>query len=287
MTVFISWSGERSKGVALVFEKHLKHVIQGLPTFMSDKDIDSGTQWFQEISDQLKDASFGIICVTPDNLERPWLNFEAGAIGNQTSRGRVVPVAIGMSKETLPSPLNGYNGIDLNEDGFVRLVKSIHAVRDVTVPWDVIEAAAHRQWPDMERDLDQVPDGADGAPAPSFDLPGAVKEIRGLLRDLVEKQGDGDRLPAVFTESEYRSAVGRLHAGASLRKGFHTELAKPSLGLVRTINELLSAYEQGDEDAKRHLLELGVDPDSKTALRDFNLERVQAIKRAADELDRS
>ncbi|MDR6169661.1 toll/interleukin-1 receptor domain-containing protein [Curtobacterium sp. SORGH_AS_0776] len=301
MTVFISWSGERSKAIAHVFASHLEYVIQGLPTFMSDKDIASGVQWFQEISDKLREATFGIICVTPDNLDKPWLSFEAGALGNQAPRSRVVPVAVGLSKEDLPSPLNGFNAVDLNEDGFVRLIKSIHEARDVATAWPIIESAARREWPEIAKELDAVPTPPVAVETERpFDMESAVKEMRGLLRSLVEQRytprplSDLEAFEARIAEqarrdlrlgTDARSQRSRFIREDAISPGLASELAKPSLGLVATINGLLADYLHGDKSARERLLELGVDPDSTTPLRDHVAERISAIQRAAAEIE--
>jgi hypothetical protein len=274
MTVFISWSGARSKAVALVFKEHLEHVIQGLPTFMSDKDIYSGTQWYREIGDSLRASTFGIICVTPDNTTSPWLNFEAGAIGNQTEQTRVAPVAIGMSKENLPSPLNGFNGVDLDVEGFVRLVKSIHGTRTEKAPWTVIEAAARRQWDLMEPELNKAPTETE-RPAAEFDLEGAVKEMRGLLRDLVEERSrprviDGGSVRALFEPSPAAQPnPPQRHPG----------------GLVARVNSLLKAHIDGDPEARKQLLALGVDPDERNPLRDYVHRELNRMKMEIGEAD--
>ncbi|TPG09398.1 toll/interleukin-1 receptor domain-containing protein [Curtobacterium flaccumfaciens] len=184
--VFISWSGDTSKYVAGVLYEHLPKVIQGLKVFFSDQDIPSGTTWLSEIQGHLDEAKYGIVCVTPDNTEAPWLFFEAGAISRQTGTpaSRVSPLAINMSKETLPSPLQGYNAVDLDETGFVKLVKSIHETLKVSAPWTTIEEAAHHQWSLMEPQFRTMPTSV--APAPTFDLQEAIIEMRGMLRDLAK-----------------------------------------------------------------------------------------------------
>lgn len=80
MKVFISWSGERSKKVALIFHEWLPQVIQSLEPFASSEDIEKGSRWNTDIAQELKESTFGLICVTKDNLSAPWLNFEAGAL---------------------------------------------------------------------------------------------------------------------------------------------------------------------------------------------------------------
>lgn len=79
MHVFISWSGRSSKAVAELLRVHLRSAIQALTPFMSSADINAGARWRDEIGEALGTTNFGIIVVTPDNVDAPWLNFEAGA----------------------------------------------------------------------------------------------------------------------------------------------------------------------------------------------------------------
>lgn len=185
--VFISWSGPQSKHVAGILYKFLPRVIQGLDVFFSDQDIPSGTQWMSEIQSHLASAKYGIICVTPENTNSAWLYFEAGAISRQTTEpvSRVSPVAVGMSKEALPSPLQGYNAIDLNEEGFVKMVKSIHETVESSAPWPTIEEAAQYYWSLMDKELEVKPTAA--SPAPVFDQKAALIEIRSLVRELASR----------------------------------------------------------------------------------------------------
>ena len=80
MKVFISWSGERSKIVAEALRDWLPAVIQSVKPWVSSKDIDKGSRSFAEIQAQLKDAQFGIACLTPENLTEMWIHFESGAV---------------------------------------------------------------------------------------------------------------------------------------------------------------------------------------------------------------
>lgn len=71
MKVFLSWSGDRSKAVAELLDEWIQCVIQAVDPWMSSKDIDRGSLWFSEITDQLQNTSIGIICLTQDNKNKP------------------------------------------------------------------------------------------------------------------------------------------------------------------------------------------------------------------------
>ena len=68
MKVFISWSGERSKLLAIALRDWLRHILQSVEVWMSEADIGAGDRWGQEVARELSVCNFGIICVTPENL---------------------------------------------------------------------------------------------------------------------------------------------------------------------------------------------------------------------------
>jgi hypothetical protein len=90
MKVFISWSGDKSRDVALALRDWLPGVINSIEPFVSAKDIYAGTRWQAEIASQLDSTNFGIVCVTKDNQLSSWLNFEAGALAKAVDSSRLV-----------------------------------------------------------------------------------------------------------------------------------------------------------------------------------------------------
>src|SRR5258708_37243367 len=78
--VFISWSGERSQKVGTAIYDWLPMVVQSAKPWMSGEDIEKGSRGLDEIAKALDVMSVGIICLAPENLERPWILFEMGAL---------------------------------------------------------------------------------------------------------------------------------------------------------------------------------------------------------------
>ena len=91
MKVFLSWSGTRSHKIALVFRDWLPSVIQEIVPYVSSEDIDKGARWSTDIAKELADSSFGILCVTRENINAPWLTFEAGALSKTMDKSSVSP----------------------------------------------------------------------------------------------------------------------------------------------------------------------------------------------------
>jgi len=55
MKVFLSWSGVKSKKVAIAFGTFIKNVIQVVDPWISS-DIEKGSRWNQEISEKLEET---------------------------------------------------------------------------------------------------------------------------------------------------------------------------------------------------------------------------------------
>lgn len=125
MKVFISWSGVASRSLALALADWLPKVIQGLVPFVSAKDIDKGANWGIELARELADADFGIVCLTPDNLASPWLNYEAGAITTSVS-SRVCPILLGVDKSEAKPPISQLQMTSIEVGEFVLLMQSIN-----------------------------------------------------------------------------------------------------------------------------------------------------------------
>jgi TIR domain len=89
MKVFISHSGPRSRAIALALKDWMPLVLHYVDPWVSQKDIAAGDRWAVEVGAKLSDSNFGIICLTPENLNAPWLLFEAGAISKSFDEGAV------------------------------------------------------------------------------------------------------------------------------------------------------------------------------------------------------
>src|SRR4051794_10428954 len=78
--VFLSWSGQKSQKVAEALYDWLPMAVNAVEPWMSSDDIEKGATSIQSIGAALQECSFGIICLTRENQERPWINYEAGAL---------------------------------------------------------------------------------------------------------------------------------------------------------------------------------------------------------------
>jgi len=158
MRIFVSWSGDRSKAAALGLKSLLEDTFpEALDVFISDH-IDAGETWTRRLESELEQAQFGVLCLTQDNFQAPWLLFEAGAIAKKFGSTRVVPYLI----DDLPaaadrSPLAQFQHVQASREGTFRLVESINGVREPRQANQKLERLFSKWWPDFEQTLKALP----------------------------------------------------------------------------------------------------------------------------------
>lgn len=110
MKVFISWSGERSRAVADVLRRWLPSVLQAVRPYFSPDDVAKGARWSSEIAKELEASAIGILVVSPENQDAPWLLFEAGALAKNLERSKVCPLLFGGIEPTdVKGPSSSFN----------------------------------------------------------------------------------------------------------------------------------------------------------------------------------
>lgn len=133
MKVFLSWSGETSHKVALIFRDWLPSVIQSVEPYVSSEDIDKGTRWSTDIAKELEESSYGILFVTSSNIEAPWLNFEAGALSKAFSKSNVSPFLFNVKRSEIKSgPLLQFQSTIYNKEDVYKLIHGINKATDRT-----------------------------------------------------------------------------------------------------------------------------------------------------------
>ncbi|MFD6423749.1 TIR domain-containing protein [Streptomyces sp. NPDC060198] len=155
MKVFLSWSGERSKQTAEALRSWLPDVLQYIDPWHSSLDISAGRRGVRDITDELSETNFGIICVTPENQDSNWINFEAGSLAKQVEESYVVPFLVGMKIADLRSPLSQFQAISGDSKGDVqKLLFDINdAAGDLAISRERLERSFRRSWPEFENSI--------------------------------------------------------------------------------------------------------------------------------------
>lgn len=189
MQVFISWSGERSRLVAGLLNEWLGNVMQHLETWYSPE-MDRGSVWFNDIFNALANSSAGIICLTSENLNNPWILFESGAIAKGVTSNRVYTLTIDLEPEAIKPPLGQFNATKPTHDDMWKLVESINNFSEKdALDKDKLLRAFNAFWPDFEARFEEIisKTKSEATPSPRRSTDEMVSEIldivRGLARD--------------------------------------------------------------------------------------------------------
>jgi hypothetical protein len=201
MKVFISWSGDRSKAIAEALYDWLPTIIQPLEPWMSEHDIDKGTRGLPAIAQQLEETQFGIICLTHENLNAPWLLFEAGALSKSQDQSRVWTFLYQMEHTDVRGPLAQFQHTKVERGDIRDLLRAINIAQGSSLISDQqLEVAFNRGWQELDQRLQTIPNVGEDQPERSEkDM---IKEILELMRAQVNERRqnsyEADRYMASF-----------------------------------------------------------------------------------------
>jgi len=187
--VFLSWSGIRSRAVALTLREWLPVILQSVEPWMSDTDIRAGSRWSTEVGRQLQHAGFGIICLTQDNAAAPWILFEAGALAQSFEEGAVCPYLLDLPYKDLSGPLAQFQGKKADEQGTYEVIAAINERADVRLAPDRLDKIFGKVWPEIERALSGIPPSIE-ITKPSRPDPDVLEELVTIVRRM-ERRLDG------------------------------------------------------------------------------------------------
>lgn len=158
MRIFLSWSGDRSMQVAKALHGWLPLVLQYASPWFSESDLSAGKRWSPELADRLAEASFGILCLTQENVNAPWILFEAGALSKAAERSFVIPYLLGSGFDPLTGPLAQFQAKKADKEGTFDLLKAINKLeKDHPVDPERLQRIFEALWPQLENLLSTFP----------------------------------------------------------------------------------------------------------------------------------
>lgn len=156
--VFISWSGEKSRRVAEILRDWLPDVVNAVEPWMSSEDIDKGAAGLPEIAAQLKDCTFGIVCLTRENQDSAWVNFESGAlsksVGDDPTRVATLLIDIDRPSE-VTGPLAQFQATQLAIEDMTRLALALDKAASGGRTPDRISGVVTALWPNLQRRIEE------------------------------------------------------------------------------------------------------------------------------------
>ncbi|MBP7070976.1 MAG: TIR domain-containing protein [Methanothrix sp.] len=183
MKIFISWSGPRSKAMAEALKEWLPNVIQAVDPWVSSSDIDAGMRWTPALAEQLQQTQLGILCLTAENLNAPWLLFEAGALSKIIDKTRVCPYLLGLEPTDVMGPLSQFQAVVAEKDGTKKLLQTINHVQiENALPEDRLNTIFNAFWPSLEQNLTDISNSPAQIKEAKRTLENKVDEILNLVR---------------------------------------------------------------------------------------------------------
>lgn len=189
MKVFLSWSGELSRQIACAFREWLPSVIQAVVPYVSSEDIDKGTRWSSDIATELAESSFGILCVTQENLVAPWIHFEAGALSKSLEKANVTPFLYGVKRSEVKGPLLQFQSTIFEKDDIHKLLKSLNQrlKEGERLKDEALRKSLDVWWPQLETAFKNLDPTASDAPKPVKHA-GAGSDILEEMLELLRSQ---------------------------------------------------------------------------------------------------
>lgn len=182
MRVLISWSGLKSQAAAIALRKWIKIVVPSVDPWMSKLDLEMGVKWSLELSRQLEETNFGIICLTQENISSDWLLFEAGALC-KTKGANVCPYLLDLEPTDMKGPLAQFQCAKADKEGTNALIHSINSALGAdALSEDLLNTYFEAFWPKLEESLETILDEMNSTLLVQATIDDKVNEILSTVR---------------------------------------------------------------------------------------------------------
>lgn len=204
MKLFISVSGTLSTEIGEHLSKWIAAVLQHVEPWIAVDDLNKGAHWPTKLADSLGDTDCGLIVLCRDNLDSPWLMYEAGVIAARTKMERVAGLLIDVSPSSVKPPLGHFQLTRFDRDDVCRLIHRLNEWTNSPRAVETINRAFNALWADCEAKVRECIASCNTAtPAPVRDHNAMIEEILTLTRDLYRRAGTPrteDRIRALQRE---------------------------------------------------------------------------------------
>lgn len=217
--VFLAWSGERSKKVALALQEWIPSVIQRATPWMSER-IHAGQLWRQEVARHLSSIRIGVLCMTPENIGSPWLHFEAGVLARSLDdETRVIPYLLELAPREYKDPLAMFQAVKADREDTKKLVYSINSAMAVQLATPVLDKTFDALWNGLESKLRSIATTEQQQEPPRREDSDVLTEILERVRSL--ERTLGPKVPRLAISSKdattLQEVIDQLEAAKWLR----------------------------------------------------------------------
>jgi hypothetical protein len=230
--VFLSWSGTLSKDIAEATRKWLPGVLQFVKPYFTPDDVEKGARWDSDISKELETSNIGVIFLTKENLYKPWILFEAGALSKKLEKAKVCTALFGVEPADIEGPLVSFQHTKFEKIDFKKLLTSINKeAGDLKLDQSILDEVFEMWWPRLEGEIKSILQKHKPTDTtPSRQEREILEEILELSR-LTARHASGDRFhpEALHELFEHYSLMAKAIEDNDLAKTreFSDRLARP------------------------------------------------------------
>ncbi len=155
--VFISWGGDLSKMLAEEIKNWLPSVLQFVKPYFTPDDVEKGTRWENSIAQELESSNIGVICLTRDNINRPWILFEAGALSKNLDKSKVCTILFNVESSDIVGPLTCFQSTKFDKTDFRKLISTINDTgAEYKLSPSVLNDVFEMWWPRLEEKIKSI-----------------------------------------------------------------------------------------------------------------------------------
>jgi len=112
------------------------------------------------VGKELEQSNFGVLCLTRENLDAPWLVFEAGALSKVVATSAVCPYLLDVEVSEISGPLSQFQAKRSDKAGTLDLLRAINAKSEIALDESRLTQAFENLWPVLETALTEIPKSA-------------------------------------------------------------------------------------------------------------------------------
>ncbi len=128
---------------------------------MSDTEVQKGSRGLQEVARALEGIKVGITCLTPENLDAPWILYEGGALSKALdNETRLCTFLLGgLQVQDIKPPLGMFQATKAEKDDTRKLIHAINiAITDSPIPELNLNSIFDAMWPKLDEKLRTMPE---------------------------------------------------------------------------------------------------------------------------------
>lgn len=154
------------------------------------------------IQSLLEETSFGIICLTRENLSNNWIHFEAGALAklHNPNKGKVWTILWDIPHSDVAPPLSQFQHTLISKSEILSLLESINKHIAHPLSATVLISVFDKWWGDLKTEFERISAKDGDKESTSLNSTANVRSEREILEELLEiSRGQQQQLSSART----------------------------------------------------------------------------------------